>query len=292
MKSLRLLAPAKVNLFLEILRRRPDGYHTLSTVFQEISLADELTVRWDPDGQAGGVSLRCIGAGISSGPDNLVVRAARAFQEMTGCGGAFSIVLKKRIPVGAGLGGGSSDAAATLKACWALTRNKPLTKFPWKSFVPAARSLGADVPFFLRGGLAAAGGVGERLLPLPAPKRFWMVLLFPRVSVATKWVYGHLSFPLTKGRARHKILDTISLGQSPSEWSPFVYNRLEEVVLPRVAEVAKAKQALLRAGCLNALMSGSGSSVFGVVKSEREGKKIIVKLARGEWDSWLVKSLA
>jgi 4-diphosphocytidyl-2-C-methyl-D-erythritol kinase len=288
----RLLAPAKINLFLEILGRRRDGYHTLSSLFQEISLADELTVSLSPERS---VSLACKGADLPLGADNLAVRAAQAFQGRFGRRPkeGYKILLKKRIPVGAGLGGGSSDAAAVLKACWRLRTGKPLMQFPWRSFLPLSRRLGADVSFFLRGGSAHVEGIGHRIRPLAEPKKAapaWFVLIFPRVSVSTKWVYQNLRFPLTNQRSIHKLKKGVLSGHAVSSWAPYLFNRLEEVVLPRVPVVARAKKALIQAGCRAALMSGSGSSVFGLGETEAKCREIAGRLRSDSWDIWTVHS--
>jgi 4-diphosphocytidyl-2-C-methyl-D-erythritol kinase len=284
----RVDAPAKVNLFLEILGRRPDGYHTLSTVFQTVSLADELRVSLRADGED---RLRCVGARLPIGPENLARRAAEAFRCVTGSRQGHDLRLLKRVPVGAGLGGGSSDAAAVLKACWELSGRGPFRARRW---VPAATRLGADVPFFLEGGLAEAGGIGERLRRLPVRggrgglKSCRFVLIFPRVFVSTKWVYSRLRFPLTKRRSNRKLKQNLTAGRSVGEWAPLLYNRLEDVVLPRVPEVARAKRALLQAGAAGALMSGSGSAVFGVCASAADAGRVLERVRSARWRTWVV----
>lgn len=290
--SVCLRAPAKVNLFLEIRRRRPDRFHELSTLFQQISLCDELSVSAqsssDPEAET---RLRCPGSRLSAGPDNLVLRAVRTFHQRVPWKERYSIFLKKRIPVGAGLGGGSSDAAAALKACWRLETGGALARFPWRRFLPEAKRLGADVSFFLRGGTAEAGGIGDRLTPLPG--RFWgrssarFVLIFPRVFLSTKWVYERLRFPLTKQRSSHRLKQLIRAGRPVAEWCSLLYNRLEEVVLPRVPAVRRAKRALMSAGCAAALMSGSGSAVFGILATEREGRFVAKRVRSSRWDVFL-----
>jgi 4-diphosphocytidyl-2-C-methyl-D-erythritol kinase len=293
MPTVRLAAPAKVNLFLEVLRRRPDGYHELSSLFQQVSLADELSfAARASDAPERETRLRCPGSRLPAGPDNLVLKAVRAFHREIPWKKAYDIALRKRVPVGAGLGGGSSDAAAAFKACWRLSGGG---HFPWRRFVPAAKTVGADVPFFLRGGLAEAGGIGDRLTPLPARKRALagarFVVIFPRVFVSTKWVYERLRFPLTKRRSNHKLKRLLRAGRPPAEWAPHLFNRLEEVVLPRVPAVRRAKRALTQAGCAAALMSGSGSAVFGVVGSEREAQAAIRRVRSSSWDVYLASPL-
>ncbi len=285
-------AHAKINLFLEINGRRSDGYHNLISIFQEISLADELKITRQ---KKPGCLLRCSDAGLSTGADNLVVRAIDAFQNFFQIKKSFGlkVVLKKNIPMGAGLGGGSSDAAAALKACWHIITHKPINEFPEKSFLSVARNLGADVPFFLKGGLARARGIGQILTPIEVRRRvcFWYVLVFPRTAVSTKWVYNKLRFPLTKPRSSRKLKEILLQGGTARACAPFLYNRLEEVVLPRVRVVAQAKKALLQAGCLSALMSGSGSCVFGLAESHEKAKKLADKIKTNKWDVWVVHSL-
>lgn len=289
MTSVSLSAPAKINLFLEVLRRRPDGYHTLSTLFQEISLADRLTAKASA---RLGFALSCSDPSLSAGGDNLVLKAADLFAgaaRLSSPGVRFRLI--KRVPIGAGLGGGSSDAAAALKALWALERGR--AAFPAARFAPLARRLGADVSFFLRGGRAKAGGIGHDLRPLPAKEGnpYWFVLVFPAVSVSTPWAYRNLRFPLTKRRTSHRLEKLLSAARPAEEWAHLLFNRLEDVVLPRVPAVRDARNALVRAGCRTALMSGSGSSVFGTVDSPSHGRRVIAALPRGRWGVWLVRSM-
>jgi 4-diphosphocytidyl-2-C-methyl-D-erythritol kinase len=289
MTSVSMNAPAKVNLFLEILNRRPDGYHTLSTVFQQISLGDRLSVA---AAARPGHVLTCSDPSLSAGPDNLVLKAARLFADRFGGPAGLRFRLTKKVPVGAGLGGGSSDAAAALKALWRLTTGKPADRFPAARFAPLAKGLGADVSFFLRGGRAKAGGIGHDLTPLPRrePSPYWFVLVFPRVFTSTAWVYKNLRFPLTNRRTSLTLTKMLGKGRPAAEWAPFLFNRLEEVVLPRVPAVREARNALSRAGSRKALMSGSGSSVFGVVDSPSHGRRVLAALPRGIGDAWIVRS--
>ena len=232
------------------------------------------------------------GADLPADGDNLVLRAAEAFQDKVPavCGRRF--LLDKSIPVGAGLGGGSSDAAATLKAMWRLSSPAP-GPFPARTFGTLARRLGADVTFFLSGGRAWGRGIGDRLTPMPRRERapYHFVLVFPGTAVSTRWVYKRLRFPLTKRRTSLTLQRMMNAARPAAEWAAFLFNRLEEVVLPRVAEVREARAALARAGCRAALMSGSGSSVFGVVDSPSHGRRVLAALPRGKWVVRLVRSV-
>lgn len=301
LRAVTLVSPAKINLFLEILGRRPDGYHTISTLFQEISLSDALRVR---AGSTDRMTLATDFPGLKTDDSNLVLRAAREFKEQFPKTPGLSFFLKKRIPIGAGLGGGSSNAAKALDASWSFLMGGPRkgkvsledsnSRIRFQMLLPLAKRLGADVPFFLQGGLASAGGVGERLTFYPpTPGRtYTFVLVFPRVFSSTPVAYRALQFPLTKRRSRHKLTRALRDGAAPRIWSGWLFNRLEEVVLPRLPLVAHAKKALLQAGCLNALMSGSGSSVFGVVNSPAQGRRVLHQLRREAWDFWLVSSVS
>ncbi len=284
------MSSAKINLFLEVLSRRSDGYHTLSTVFQEISLTDTLAARLRPDGE---MTLQTNRSDLGPVAKNLVIRAARAFQERYPSTPGLGFTLAKRIPVGAGLGGGSANAATALRACAVLTGRdgRPGTE---RALLALGKSLGADVPFFLRGGLASAGGVGDRLRFMEDRGRppVHFVLVFPRVFSSTPEAYRGLKFPLTNRRCGLRLTRALRDGAPPSVWAPWIFNRLEEVVVPRLPRVGEVKRALLRAGCFNALMSGSGSSVFGIVSDAGQSRRVSARLRGEPWDVWRVTSLS
>jgi 4-diphosphocytidyl-2-C-methyl-D-erythritol kinase len=286
-RSITLPAHAKINLFLEILGRRADGYHELWTLFQEISLHDTLTVRRTA---APGLRLTCSQADLA-GPDNLAARAARLVLPSAE-GGGLDLRLTKRIPVGAGLGGGSSDGAAALRAAWALSRRRPVDAFPAASYRRDAATLGADVPFFLRGGLAEGRGIGDRLRPLTVRREnpLWFVLVFPRVFSSTPAAYKSLRRPLKNLRSGLRLRRILEDGGPVRLWAPLLFNRLEEAVVPRLPAVAEAQRALVQAGCATARMSGSGSSVFGVVETPAQGRRVLGRLRGEPWDMWLVRS--
>ncbi|HOW26971.1 MAG TPA: 4-(cytidine 5'-diphospho)-2-C-methyl-D-erythritol kinase [Elusimicrobiota bacterium] len=301
-RRITVKAPAKINLFLEILRRREDGYHTISTLFQTISLFDELEVSFHPVPLRGravgknvydsgdGIVLGLSGGDLHASRDNLIVRAAESFRKRFSVKGGFEFRLKKKIPVGAGLGGGSSDAAAALKACWKLCFPSESRERMVRELTPLAKKLGADVAFFLTGGLAEGSGLGDRIRPLKPPRPFWIVLVFPRVFVSTPWVYQRLCFPLTKRRSSHTLKDKLVKRRPMGMWASELFNRLEEVVLPRVPAVRAAKNALERSGSTTVLMSGSGSAVFGIVETAKSGQRVLENLGSTRWDAWLLRS--
>jgi len=277
-RTVRVSAPAKINLFLEVTGKRSDGYHDLATLFARISLADSLTLTRS---RRPGVRLRVRGGRFLSGPpeDNLVHRAAVAFFSAFGIPPAVDIELMKKIPVGAGLGGGSSDAAAALSGLCRLygvsmERNRSRLE-------GMALALGSDVPFFLFGGPFASGsGRGEILSPLePGGRLPAIVLVYPGSPVPTGPVYralrpvpaGEVAANLKKFR---RLVKAIRSGAPLERWAHLLYNRLEEPVLPAHPAVRRARAGLVSSGARAVLMSGSGASVFALAENGREAAKI------------------
>ena len=260
-------APAKINLGLRILGRRDDSYHELRTVFQTISLADRLSVAYTRRGD-GEVSLDCDVAELA-GPKNLAAQTATTLLKAGKYQGRVRIVLEKRIPAGAGLGGGSSDAAAVLSALRLLLRPAPTVAMLYD----IASQIGSDVPFFLFGGTAVGVGRGEEIYPLPDALRRWLVLLAPETTVSTAEAYGRLAesrskagSPLTAKRRQHIIggfRANISgpegvLASSAAKLPP---NDFETVIFEAHPELRKWKRRLLGLGASTASLSGSGSAL-------------------------------
>ncbi len=263
-EELTIAAPAKINLYLKVLRRRPDGYHELESVMQKLALADELSFRR----QDAGIDLTCSDPSLPVGEENLVWRAAQIFLENTGLKGGIQIRLEKRIPVAAGLGGGSSDGAAVLVALTRLFAGD----LNEDQLANLGLRLGADVPFFVRAAAAAlARGIGERLSPVTGLTTGHLLLVNPGFAVSTRWVYEN--FALTSGGNPYILApesgaltsgnsspETLDFHTSPS--SSFV-NDLEAVTIGRHPVIGEIKQDLLGFGARVALMSGSGPTVFG-----------------------------
>jgi len=279
MSSLSLLAPAKINLFLLINGRRPDGYHLIFTIFQKVSLWDEIEISVNQE-KRGGIYLECPGSNLASGPDNLAYRAARLFLEKSGLDLAVEILLRKRIPIGGGLGGGSSDAASVLKGM-----NK-LTGFPFNgaSLHFLGCSLGADVPFFLLEAPAAVGrGIGTELEVVDAPHGCY-VLVYPGFSVNTRWAYENC---VLTGQKEDTIFDSGEAIRA-AMWR----NDLEKVVMARYPEIGLIKADLMALGAETAMMSGSGSTVIGSFISQEEAHRAASSLkARKGLHTFLAESL-
>lgn len=259
MNEVVLASPAKINLFLEIMSRRPDGFHEIATIMQLIDLCDEVQLRRRP----AGIRLEVRGADLPEGRGNLAYRAAAAALEAAGLTDGVEIRLIKRIPVAGGLGGGSSNAAAVLLG---IDR---LYGLNWsdETLQRMAVGLGSDVPFFLSGGVAVARGRGELLTPLAPWPRRWLVVANPGIPVSTAWAYREASSKLTGWQGR-VTLPALTAG-GPLEWPPvWAFNRLEEAVLPHRPELVALKALLQDGGGTPVLMSGSGASVFAVVRDE------------------------
>lgn len=255
--KVRLAAPAKINLHLEILGQRADGYHELETVFQCLDLHDEVQVELTG---GGGIALACDDNDLPHGPNNLAWRAASEVQAVRPRCGRILIDLRKRIPVGAGLGGGSSDAAAVLRA---LQRLLP-TPLPAEEVEAIAAKLGSDVAFFLRGGTAHALGRGEQVTPLDDLPQIPVTVLKPPVPLATPEVYGALN-PTDRGPRQPLGVDKwkARLRQAPVP----LFNRMTEAACrlqPAVGELL----AWLGQKKVPHLMSGSGSACFALAHLE------------------------
>jgi 4-diphosphocytidyl-2-C-methyl-D-erythritol kinase len=257
------LAPAKINLFLRVLRKRADGYHDIVSLIQKITLYDELIFSPRPKG----IVLNCSGSDLPTSEDNLVFRAAQSIFAYGNYRSGVEIKLIKKIPLAAGLGGGSSDAATTLIAlnriCSLNLKKNELMKLGAK--------IGADVPFFIFGNNALASGIGDKLKALQNLPKINLVLIKPPFELSTKMVYKNLNLRLTRGKNNYSIPRFLKMSDIIRE----LHNDLESVSLKMHPELEDLKQMLLRHGALGALMSGSGPTVFGIFRDGKEAKKTL-----------------
>ncbi|MBI3299864.1 MAG: 4-(cytidine 5'-diphospho)-2-C-methyl-D-erythritol kinase [Elusimicrobia bacterium] len=295
--QVQVQCPAKVNLFLEVTGKRRDGYHLLATLFAKVGLFDVIEAeRTDEPGFALEIVDEA-GQGLQAGPDNLVLRAANAMRAEFGLGYGARLRLIKRIPMGAGLGGGSSDAAGTLLALARLNRLE-MDRSAMARVRKLAPRLGADVPFFLRReGFSDARGIGDKFKVLEIPKALpWMVLAWPGVHCPTPEAYKRLLRPaapvvLTRLGQLDRLKKRLAAGRPLADWEGLLFNRLEDAVLGFRPEVRQAKDILVKTGLRGVLMSGSGASVFGFAGSHREAEAAAGRLAAYPWKVYVISCL-
>ena len=265
---MQLHAPAKINLSFKILGRRADGFHEIETLMAPISLADSLTIARTDTGE---IEFICDDASLPIGDDNLVVRAARLFLQTTGQRTGLRIALEKKIPHGAGLGGGSSDAAATLQGLNILCE----TGLSEQKLAQLAAQIGSDVPFFIFSSAARCRGRGELVTPVVLPASLPLLLLKPSFGVPTPWAY-----------ARWKDAKKLrGIDYAPQEFAGLTFvNDLEQPVFEKFLFLAHMKTWLsAQEGVAVAMLSGSGSTLVVVLRREADGAALAAK-ARAELD--------
>ncbi len=257
----KVLAPAKLNLVLKVLAKRPDGYHELFTIFQKVTLFDELILAPSPGKE---ITLETRGE-VPTGEDNLCVRAAKLYQARTNKIFGLKIRLTKKIPMAAGLGGGSSDAAAVLKFL-----NQHFGALSQEELMALGRRLGADVPFFLSPYSTALGrGIGEILSPWPTFPA-WYVVVCPEVRISTAWAYQNLRLTTPCELPNYEPDQPL--------WHQGLVNDFEPLIFAAYPEIGRWKRRLKELGAKEALLSGSGASVFGVFEALEEAKKAYLSL--------------
>lgn len=246
-----------MNLFLKVVSKRPDGYHNLVSIVDLISIYDVIRIRETPGEE---VVVRDNLGLLPEGPGNTIYRAIMLLKEKYGVKAGINVFVEKHIPVGSGLGGGSSDAASIMKELvllWSLPAAPP-------ELSELGRKIGADVPLFLYGKSCVMGGVGERISPIELPP-LWYVVVYPNVVLSTRDVYNGLRIVLTKSENEVKFS-----GNFPTtlDVAGMLENDLEEVAFLRCPEIKTIKERLREAGAVGSLMSGSGSAVFGIFEDE------------------------
>lgn len=273
-QRLELPAPAKVNLGLEILRRRDDGFHDLNTVFATLDFGDTIALSSRSDHA---ITCQVVGADLPADDANLAVRAAKRLRELVGESAGLGMTIEKRIPMGAGLGGGSSDAAAVLMGAsriWGVEPPLPLVE-------QLALELGSDVPFFLRGGVARAGGRGEQLESLALRLPWTVLLINPGIHIATPAAFAAVG---RQGeRPASDLATALAAGiEDPSILRGSLVNDFEAAVFERHPELEALKRDLYEAGAIFALMSGSGATIFGLFEAHEAAERARARFA-GHW---------
>ena len=263
--SIRVKAPAKINLFLEVLGKRPDGYHNIETLMQEITLYDEIYFRLDKK-----LSLKQSGLRCGPKKDNLILKAAKLLKEHTGTREGAGIELKKRIPVGAGLGGGSSDAAAAFMALnrlWGLQLSK-------KELLQLSLAVGSDIAFFFTGGTALCRGRGEKVIPIACPLKMHYVLVCPRQKVSTGLIYKNLKKVLTRNMKSAKLITKYLTVQDLQRIRVSIYNRLAETVFAQYRQLKSIHNKLREIRGATVGVTGSGSGMFLLCDNVKEAENL------------------
>ncbi len=271
MYEMRLRAYAKVNLGLDVLRRREDGYHEVKMVMQTVGIYDSIHLK---KLKSPGIRVATNLFYLPDNENNLVYKAAKLLMDEFGLPGGIFIDLQKRIPVAAGMAGGSSDAAAVL---YGMNRMYHL-KLSKKELMQRGVKLGADVPYCIMRGTALAEGIGERLSPLPPVPNCHVLVAKPPISVSTKFVYENLKLD---GGLKHPDVDLVIEGIREGDLhkvASHMGNVLESVTVPHYPVIAQIKEDMMQAGALQAMMSGSGPTVFALFEDEGLAKQAYQKL--------------
>ncbi|GAB4228440.1 MAG: 4-(cytidine 5'-diphospho)-2-C-methyl-D-erythritol kinase [Deltaproteobacteria bacterium] len=267
--AVSFLAPAKLNLSLQVFGKRPDGYHDIRSVMVPVSLYDEVTVEEAP----AGIAVECDAPEVPTGEANSCHRAAALFLAWAGIPDGVRIRIRKTIPVESGLGGGSSDAVAAFKGLIALTGRIP----PPETLREMAARIGADVPFFLSGGAAFVEGFGERITPMPWDVPFHAVVVRPAFGLSTREAYARLA--REPGESPRSV--PVPVFRSHADVAAAVRNDFEAAWAPVRPEIAEIRRELREAGAFAAGLSGSGSAVFGLFASGDAAREAGGKLSPG-----------
>jgi len=288
--EITVFAPAKINLFLEVSGKQENGYHDLATLFAKIAIGDNIKISAQKAAQTS-IELKVkgpYGDGLKADKSNLVHKATTAFLEYFDIKAKCAIRLEKNIPLASGLGGGSSDAAAVIMALCKLFNIETNAKRV-KDLVKLTAKLGADIPFFLYEDTFYKGeGIGDILTPvrnhITSP---YIVVVYPNTHSGTKEAYQALKLNkadkiLTNASNLNKLIGSIERGSPLEDWKSLLYNKLEDSVFPRIGRVSDLKGELLMLGADAALMSGSGSCVFALVKDKTKAEEIVRKVSKGD----------
>ena len=301
MTQISLKAPAKLNLYLRVLKKRSDGFHNIKTIFERINLVDHIRLRSNKTGK---ICITCDHPHVPLGPKNLVYKVAQILKEKSGIPHGVDIDIKKNIPVAAGLAGGSTNAASVLMGLNRLWR----LKLSDISMLRIAKQIGSDVPFFLYDSSWAMGVErGDKIRPLKIKRKLWHILVVPRIKMYTPKVYSRIRIPtdqtgakpanrggtnvLTKTTDNANILVHKLRNSNIMSISSLLYNDLEKVVLQICPRIKNLKDRLKSLNAKGVTVSGSGPSVYGLTDSEREAKQIQAQLSNRYAQVFVVRTL-
>ena len=265
MDKLQLKAYGKINLGLDVIRKRPDGYHDLDMIMQMVDVYDDVIIEKKAGEE---IVVKADAAVLSNGKDNLAYMAAKMLFDEFGIKSGVEITIHKRIPIAGGMAGGSSDCATTLIGINEMF-NLGLSK---QQLMERGVKLGADVPYCVLGGTAIARGIGEVLTPLPTPPQCHVIIAKPPISVSTAYVYGHIRPDEITKRPDIEQMTLAIKEQDLNKLSDLLYNVMEEVTVSEYPVVEKLKSIMLENGALNSIMSGSGPTVFGLFDDRKKAQ--------------------
>jgi len=282
MVSTELLAYAKINLSLDVIKKRDDGYHELKMIMQSIELHDIVHI----ETASAGIVVSCDNKWAPSDLENIAGKAAALITQKYGIKDGLKIYIKKNIPVAAGLAGGSSNAAVVLKGIDELFS----LGMSNTELMAMGKQIGADVPFCIAGGTMLAEGIGEKLTALTGFSGVNLVLLKPKIGVSTAWVYKNLVVGKIVNRPDTEMLISALANGDIDKVAVNMKNVLEGVTIPKYNVVQEAKDRLMKFGAGGSMMSGSGPAVFGIFTDRRKAEKAYEAVADSRWDRFLTKS--
>ncbi|MDZ7263874.1 MAG: 4-(cytidine 5'-diphospho)-2-C-methyl-D-erythritol kinase [candidate division KSB1 bacterium] len=268
MHEVQLKSFAKINIGLKVVAQRPDGYHEIETIFQLIDLSDRIKISLLPQNE---IIIRCSDPRVPIGEQNICYRAAQRLQQALQINRGVQIDIEKQIPVGSGLGGGSSNAAAVLGGLARLLQ----VRLPERQLHSIAAELGADVPYFLSGGTAYGTGRGDVLQAISLPFRFQVVLIIPNIEVSSRWAYRNFNFSLTKIKKSIKLSHLFLNCAGIDFLKHVICNDLEEVVFQQHSLLRCFKEWLYERGAFLAAMSGSGSAIYGLFENHEAANEVV-----------------
>lgn len=275
MDKLELKAYGKINLGLDVIRKRPDGYHDLDMVMQMVDVYDDVILTQIEGTE---IVVRTDTAVLSNGTDNLAYMAARMLMDEFGITQGLEITIRKRIPIAGGMAGGSSDCAATLTGVNQMF-DLGLGK---EELMERGVRLGADVPYCILGGTAIARGIGEILTPLPTPPKCHVIIAKPPVSVSTAFVYGNIKPDKIEKRPDIEAMVSAIKAQNLYKLAESLYNVMEDITVPKYPIIQEIKTVMLENGALNSIMSGSGPTVFGLYDDIEKAEQTVELLKTKE----------
>ncbi len=283
MNSIELPAPAKINIALDVIGKRPDGYHEVRMLMQQIKLHDTVVL----ERSESSIDVSCSNPLVPQGYTNIAYKAAKMLMDSKGISSGIRIKIDKRIPMAAGLAGGSTDAAAVLKGLNELFS----LGLSMEELAQIGVKAGADVPFCIKGGTMLSEGIGEILTPISPLQGVYLVVVCPHINVSTQWVYQQLRLDRISQRPDFNILINAISSRDIAEIAGNLINVLETVTTEKHSIIKEIKEKLVSAGALGSLMSGSGPSVFGIFDSCEKANAACEAISHEGWDVFLTETI-